>query len=123
MRNLLHEDDREQARIAVEASLANKSDYYMEYRLNSSNGSQSWISAQGRAQYKPEGRLSGMLGVVQDINDRKLTEAALVEQTEALSTINKLGQIISAELDLHKAVQAVTNVFFFKQKTAYEMEL
>ena len=109
MRNLLHEDDREQARIAVEESLANKSDYDMEYRLNSSNGSQRWISAKGRAQYKPDGSLSGMLGVVQDITARKLTEAALVEQTEALSTLNKLGQIISAELDLHKAVQAVTN--------------
>src|SRR5687767_1187986 len=109
MRNLLHEDDRERARIGVEESLANKSDYDMEYRLNSSNGSQRWISAKGRAQYKPDGSLSGMLGVVQDITARKLTEAALVEQTEALSTLNRLGQIISAELDLQKAVQAVTN--------------
>jgi PAS domain S-box-containing protein len=109
MRDLLHEDDRERARIAVEESLANKSDYDMEYRLNSSNGSQRWVSAKGRAQYKTDGSVSGMLGVVQDITVRKLTEAALVEQTEALSTLNKLGQVISAELDMHKAVQAVTD--------------
>ena len=109
MRDLLHEDDREQARIAVEESLANKSDYDMEYRLNSTNGSQRWVSAKGRAQYRPDGKIFGMLGVVQDITVRKLTESALREQTEALSTLNKLGQVISAELDLHKAVQAVTD--------------
>lgn len=109
MRNLLHEDDRERARVAVEESLANRSDYDMEYRLSSSNGTQRWVSTKGRAQYRPNGSVSGMLGVVQDITTRKLTEAALREQTEALSILNKLGQLISAELDLHKAVQAVTD--------------
>jgi signal transduction histidine kinase/ActR/RegA family two-component response regulator len=33
----------------------------------------------------------------------------LREQAEALRTLNEVGQIISAELDLHKTVQAVTN--------------
>ena len=108
MRDLLHVDDRERARLALDESLANKSDYDIEYRLNSSNGLQRWVSAKGRAQYREDGSLSGMLGVVQDITARKLTEAALLEQTEALSTLNRLGQLISAELDLHKAVQAVT---------------
>ena len=109
MRNLFHEDDRERARVAVEESLANRSDYDMEYRLSSSNGTQRWVSTKGRAQYRSNGSVSGMLGVVQDITTRKLTEAALREQTEALSILNKLGQLISAELDLHKAVQAVTD--------------
>ena len=108
MRELLHEDDREQARLAVERSLANKTDYDIEYRL-SSNGSQRWVSAKGRGQYKADGTVLGMLGVVQDITARKSTEATLREQTDALSTLNKLGKIISAELDLHKAVQAVTD--------------
>ena len=109
MRDLLHVDDRERARLAIEESLANRTDYDIEYRLASSNGLPRWVSAKGRAQYREDGSLSGMLGVVQDITTRKLTEAALLEQTEALSTLNRLGQVISAELDLHKAVQAVTD--------------
>ena len=109
MRELLHEDDRELARLAVEESLANRSFYDIEYRLISQNGLPRWVSAKGLGQYRQDGTVSGMLGVVQDISVRKRTEAALREQTEALSTLNELGQVISAELDLHKAVQAVTD--------------
>ncbi len=52
MRDLLHVDDRERARLAFEESLANRSDYDIEYRLISSNGSPRWVSAKGRAQYR-----------------------------------------------------------------------
>ncbi|HET6668811.1 MAG TPA: PAS domain S-box protein [Pyrinomonadaceae bacterium] len=109
LRDLLHEDDRERARFAVEESLVNRAYYDVEYRLISANGTQRWVSAKGRGQYREDGSIAGMLGVVQDISSRKLTEQALQEQKEALSTLNKLGQVISAELDLHKAVQAVTD--------------
>jgi CheY-like chemotaxis protein len=47
--------------------------------------------------------------VVQDITKTKLTEQTRREQTEALRTIYEVGQVISAELDLHKIVQAVTD--------------
>jgi PAS domain S-box-containing protein len=108
LRELLHDEDREVARIAVEESLAKKSEYDIEYRL-SHNGTSRWISAKGRGQYNQDGTVAGMLGVVQDITSRKLTEAELREQTEALTILHALGQLISAELDLHKAVQAVTD--------------
>ena len=109
MRDLLHEDDRDRARIAVEESLVNRDDYDVEYRVTGANGAERWVSAKGRGQYREDGGIAGMIGVVQDITARKITEQALQEQKEALSTLNKLGQVISAELDLHKAVQAVTD--------------
>lgn len=109
MRDLLHEEDRELARRAVEESLGNRSSYDIEYRLISQNGWPRWVSAKGLGQYRDDGTVSGMLGVVQDITVRKRTEAALREQTEALTTLNKVGQVISAELDIQKAVQAVTD--------------
>ena len=109
MRDLLHEDDRDRARIAVEEALVNRADYDVEYRVNGVNGAERWVSAKGRGQYREDGGVAGMIGVVQDITVRKMTEKALQEQKEALSTLNKVGQVISAELDLHKAVQAVTD--------------
>src|SRR5215211_264347 len=57
----------------------------------------------------PDGRIVGASKVARDITERKATEEALREQTEALAIINKLAPLISAELDLHRMVQAVTD--------------
>ena len=111
LRGLLHVEDRERARTAVERAAAEHSDYDIEYRVVGPKGSgdMRWVLAKGRALYDDAGRVTGMLGVVQDTTERKMTEQTLREQTEALSTINELGQVISAELDLRKIVQAVTD--------------
>ena len=109
MRNLLHVEDRERARVSVETALLTHTDYDIEYRLNRPDGSEVWISAKGRGVYDETGNVTGMLGFVQDISARKATEKTLREQAEALRTLNEIGKVISAELDLHKTVQAVTN--------------
>jgi PAS domain S-box-containing protein len=109
LRGLLQEDDSERARLAVEQALASRGNYDIEYRVPQVDGSVRWVLASGRGLFDDDGRVLGMLGVVQDITDRKMTEEALREQTEALRTINEVGRFISAELDLHKMVQAVTD--------------
>ena len=57
----------------------------------------------------PHGRVVGASKVARDITVRKNNERMLHEQAEALRTLNKVGELISAELDLHKTVQAVTD--------------
>ncbi len=41
--------------------------------------------------------------------ERKQAEERLTEQTEIVKTINRIGQVLSAELDLQKLLQAVTD--------------
>ncbi|MDQ3012606.1 MAG: GAF domain-containing protein, partial [Acidobacteriota bacterium] len=41
--------------------------------------------------------------------DQERTEQALREQTEIIETVNRLGRLLSAELDLQKLVQALTD--------------
>jgi PAS domain S-box-containing protein len=50
-----------------------------------------------------------MLSIIRDITERKQSELALRAQTETLQSINRIGQLLSAELDLQKLVQAVTD--------------
>jgi len=57
----------------------------------------------------PNGQIVGASKVARDITGRKHNEKMLHEQAEALRTLNKMGELISAELDLHKTVQAVTD--------------
>lgn len=66
MRELLHPDDADRARVAVERALDSRTDYDIEYRLVNGSGER-WVSARGRGVYDASGRVLGMLGVVQDI--------------------------------------------------------
>lgn len=76
MRGLLHPDDAERARVAVERSLGDRTDYDIDYRLV--NGThERWVSARGRGIHDPAGGVVGMLGVVQDITDQVQARATL----------------------------------------------
>ncbi|HEY0458536.1 MAG TPA: ATP-binding protein [Pyrinomonadaceae bacterium] len=57
----------------------------------------------------PDGRIVGASKIVRDITARKVSEARLREQNEIVETTNRIGQLISAELDQEKLVQAVTD--------------
>ncbi|MDB6055857.1 MAG: two-component hybrid sensor and regulator, partial [Verrucomicrobiales bacterium] len=87
LRELLHPDDRERARITMQTAMANHQDYNIEYRVIRA-GQIGWVAAKGRNLYSEDGSLTGMIGVVQDITDRKAAEesrlrlAAVVESSD-----------------------------------------
>ena len=81
MRELLHPEDAERAREAVERAARTHTDYDIEYRLV--NGpTERWVSARGRAVYDADSGVVGMLGVVQDITEQVRTRDALLVQAE-----------------------------------------
>ena len=53
--------------------------------------------------------ITGAVLVVRDITERKRVEKALREQTETLQKVNRIGRLLSSELDLQRLVQAVTD--------------
>ncbi len=73
MRDRLHPDDRDRARAAVEAAVATRTDYDIEYRVLRPAG-EVWVSARGRATYAADGTPRGMYGVVADVTTRKRAE-------------------------------------------------
>jgi len=83
MRELLHEEDREPTRVAVEMALAEHTDYDIEYRVLSDDDSEVWVSSKGRGIYAPHGAITGMLGFLQDISNRKSTEETLARLYES----------------------------------------
>jgi PAS domain S-box-containing protein len=108
MRDVLHPDDRERARVGVETAIRERSDYDIEYRIRTANGER-WVAARGHAAYSSDGAVLGMLGIVQDITEQMRTKELLREQADALQIINDFGRVLSAELDLKKLVQALTD--------------
>jgi len=98
LRSLLHVDDRERAKLAVEQAIANHTDYDIEYRVNRDDNSVVWVSAKGRGVYA-EGIITGMIGFVQDVSARKKNEEMLREQADALRTLNEVAQRARAQAE------------------------
>jgi PAS domain S-box-containing protein len=57
----------------------------------------------------PKGQIVGASKIARDVTEQKRAEAELREQAEIIETVNRLGQTLAAELDLHKLVQYVTD--------------
>ena len=108
MREILHPDDRERARVAVEQAIADRSEYNIEYRIKTQAGER-WVAARGHAAYSEHGVVLGMLGIVQDVTEQRATKELLRDQAETLQIINNFGRVLSAELELQKLVQALTD--------------
>lgn len=109
MRDLLHEEDRERARVAVEQALLDRSVYSIEYRIHRLNNQKGWIAAKGRGTYDAGGNPTGMIGVLQDITERKRTDEALVEERRMLELLNETGKAIASQLNLESLLQQVTD--------------
>jgi PAS domain S-box-containing protein len=55
------------------------------------------------------GGVTSILEITRDITERKRAETELREQSEIIETVNRVGQTLAGELDLHKLVQTVTD--------------
>jgi PAS domain S-box-containing protein len=109
MRALLHPDDQERARLAVMQALETRTDYDIEYRVNRPSGGQTWVAARGRGTYASDGAVIGMVGVVQDVTERKESEAAMREETRTLEMMNRIAIALASTLDIQSLLQTVTD--------------
>ncbi|HEV2397765.1 MAG TPA: PAS domain-containing protein [Candidatus Sulfotelmatobacter sp.] len=75
--SMLHPDDREPTRRAIEISIAKNEQYEVEYRTMAPDGRQRWVRAIGRASYDESGKPVRFDGITQDITARKQIEEAL----------------------------------------------
>ncbi|HLL71820.1 MAG TPA: PAS domain S-box protein [Pyrinomonadaceae bacterium] len=105
---ILHPEDREQMLGVIRRQHAGERTE-KEYRIVRHDGEVRWIHDRAFPVRDEQGRIARIVGIAEDITARKTGEKALREQTEAVETVNRVGQMLAGELDLHKLVQAVTD--------------
>jgi two-component system, NtrC family, sensor kinase len=107
--NCLHPEDRERTEQKLAESLANRSDYEVEYRVVWPDGSVHWMVARGRALYDSAGKPIRMTGVLMDVSDRKRTEEALV-RSEKLASVGRMAATMAHEIN--NPLESVTNALY-----------
>jgi signal transduction histidine kinase/PAS domain-containing protein len=107
----IHPDDREKTRRAIEHAIASKQSYDTEYRtVNPADPSQvKVIRAIGWTDYDAAGNPTRFDGITLDNTSTHQLIAERNESLDVLNTINSVGSSLSAELDLEKLVQKVTD--------------
>ena len=76
---LVHEQDRDRVVAAVQSSLAGHTDYQCEFRIHHPVRGERWMASRGRAIYDVSGHPLRLLGITQDITERKRIEEQLRE--------------------------------------------
>lgn len=78
--DLIHPEDSGRARGEVQAALAKREPYVLEFRIRTASGEEKWVHEQGRGVYSPEGELLALEGFITDITERVRVEASLRQQ-------------------------------------------
>lgn len=76
--DLIHLRDREGVRVAIEEALYRGHKLNIDHRIVRKDGRERYVNSQGEVIYGESGQPLSMLGVVQDIDERKRTEAAML---------------------------------------------
>lgn len=96
----IHPDDRQAVVDAIDASIHDGAPYDIEHRVVWPDGTVRWLLERGAVLCDDHGEAYQMIGVVQDIDDRKRTELALAEREDALREAQQLAHIGNWKVDL-----------------------
>ncbi len=81
--DLMHPDDREPTRQAIDLSIAERTPYNAHFRtLNPETGAMKWVRAIGRTFYADDGSPKRFDGVTLDVTEQKHAEASLKESEQ-----------------------------------------
>ncbi len=111
----VHVDDREAVGAQFRAAISGLTSYESEYRIvRPTDGEVRWIRSRGRIILEQDRPLR-MAVIVEDITDRKRTEAALL-RTEKLAAVGRLAASIAHEIN--NPLAAVTNLLYLAKLSA-----
>ena len=96
----IHPDDRQTVIDTVNACVEKDIPYEIEHRVVWPDGTVRWLLERGASVRDKDGTPLQMLGVVQDIDDRKRAELALVDRERQLNEAQAISHLGSWQADL-----------------------
>jgi PAS domain S-box-containing protein len=81
---LVHPDDRELVRAAIQTVVESRSEASVEYRAAGADGNLRWMSSRGRVQLDAAGAPDRLMGVTLDVTQRKLADEKVRQLSHAI---------------------------------------
>jgi PAS domain S-box-containing protein len=98
-RQRVHPDDRGLVWKAVQHAMQTQQLYVAQFRVLWPDGTVRWVAAQGKFYYSSNGEPERMMGIAQDITERKNEQEALRESEERLRLAAQVGRMYAYEWD------------------------
>jgi PAS domain S-box-containing protein len=86
-RRVIHPEDQIAVNAAFAASVKEGTPFEIDFRIVTAQGDTRYLAARGEPMFDEAGRLTRIIGVDQDVTDRKLTEIALRDSEGRMRTI------------------------------------
>lgn len=90
----LHPDDRQFVQDAVNLCIDSGEEYNIQHRIVWPDGSVHWIAAQGNVVRNSQGEVERMLGMAQDITQRKQIEDQLLTQSQIVTRMGEGANLV-----------------------------
>ncbi|MBD1909437.1 MULTISPECIES: PAS domain-containing protein [unclassified Leptolyngbya] len=121
-RSHVHPDDLDWVVHQFSDSIEKQTEYTVEYRVVHDDGSIRWVMSRAQGIYDETGQLLRSIGILLDINDRKLAEQRLHELNVQLQKSNKELENFAflASHDLKEPLRTVRNFSTLLQLTCAE---
>ena len=78
--DLISLSDRDDVKMAIEAAIYDGHSFNVDHRIMRKDGSECYVNSQGEVVFDSGGKAQSMLGVIQDITERKRSEAYIEHQ-------------------------------------------
>ena len=103
----VHPDDRNFVEKAILNAIKSNTSYEIEHRVVWANGQERWLQERGAVTVDDAGKPDHMLGVVQDIHERKLIEMELMQSQATLAEANAM---------IHQVLNTIPDRVFWKDR-------
>lgn len=118
----VHPEDRQAVLDAIDQSVGQGVPYEIEHRVVWPDGTVRWLMERGAVHRSPDGEPLQMLGVVQDIHDRKSTEQALIAARLEADRANQAKSDFLSSMS-HELRTPMNAILGFAQLMQYDQEL
>lgn len=85
--NCIHPDDRARVAVAYESTICQQQAYSLDHRIVRTDQSIRWVYERAELLYDDQGKAVKVLGIVQDITDRKQAETEILQLNEHLEAL------------------------------------